>query len=94
MNTLQQLLMKPSDPVSKENVVGPVYKINCGECEATYVGETERSLKSRFNEHRTPSSTTSEIAKHIHVEQPEHYVELENTEILITESRWFKRGVK
>ena len=64
-NVLRQLLVKPKDPVDKENVVGPVYKIKCEECEARYVGETERSLKSRFNEHRRPSSTTSEVAKHI-----------------------------
>ena len=43
-NTLRQLLVKPKDPVSKENVVGPVYKIKCEKCEAMYVGETERSL--------------------------------------------------
>ena len=49
-NTLQQLLVKPKDPVNKENMVGPLYKIKCEECEATYVRETERSLKSRFNE--------------------------------------------
>ena len=49
---------------------------------------------SRFNEDRRPSSVTSELSKHIHLEQPEHSVELENTEILTTESRWFERGVK
>ena len=60
-NMLRQLLVKLKDPVSKENVVGPVYKIKCEECEVTYIGEMERSLKSRFNEHRRPSSTTSEV---------------------------------
>ena len=74
--------------------MGPVYKIKCEECEATYVGETERSLKSRFNEHRRPRSTTSMGSKHIHTDQLEHTVELDNTEILTTESRWFERGVK
>ena len=43
-NTLPQLLVKPKDPVSKENMEGPVYKIKCEECEAMYVGEMERSL--------------------------------------------------
>ena len=71
--------------------VGPVYKIKCEECEAMYIGETERSLKARFSEHRRPSSTTSEVAKHVHTDQPEHTVELDNTEILTTESRWFER---
>ena len=75
-NTLRQLLVKPKDPVSKENVVGPVHtKIKREKCEATYVGETERSLKLRFNEHRRPSSTTSEVSKHIHIEHPEHSVD-------------------
>ena len=58
-NTLHQLLVHPKDPVGKDKVVGPVYKISCEECEVTYVGETERSLKARFGEHRRPSSTTS-----------------------------------
>ena len=71
-----------------------MYKIKCEECEATYIGETERTLKSRFNEHRRPSYTRSEVAKHIHMDQPEHTVELDNTEILTTEPRWFERGVK
>ena len=93
-STLRQLWVKPKDPVNKDNMVGPVYKVKCEDCEATYVGETERSLKSRFNEHLRPSSTTSEVSEHIHLEQPEHSVELENTEILTTESRWFERGVK
>ena len=39
-NTLRQLLVHPKDPVGKDKVVGPVYKISCEECDATYVGET------------------------------------------------------
>ena len=74
--------------------MGPVYEIKCEECEVTYLGETERSLKSRFNEHLRPSCTTSEVAKHIHMEQLGHTVALDNTEILTTESRWFESGVK
>ena len=94
MNTLRQLLVKPKDPLSKENVIGPVYKIKCEECDAVYVGETERSLKARFSEHRRPSLTTSEVSKHIQVDHPQHSVKLDNTEVLTTEPRWFERGVK
>ena len=61
-NTLQQLLVTLKDPMGKENVVGPVYKIKCEECDAVYVCETERSLKARFSEHQRPSSTTSEVS--------------------------------
>ena len=93
-NTLHQLLVKLKDPVSKGNVVGLVYKIKCEECDAVYVGETERTLKAMVSEHRRPSSTISEVSKHIHVDHPQHSVELENTEVLTTEPRWFERGVK
>ncbi len=51
-NTLKQLLVQPKDKILKERVVGPVYYIPCDTCEASYIGETERSLKSRFVEHR------------------------------------------
>ena len=86
--------MRPKDPIEKEKVVGPVYKITCEEYEASYVGETERSLKARFSEHRRPSSVNSEVSKHIHTDKPYHGVQLDKTEILAVEPKWFVRGVK
>ena len=94
MNTLRQLLVHLKDPVGKEKVVGPVYKISCEDCEATYVGETEHSLKAKFGEHRRQSSTTSEVSKHIHTDSPDHTITLENTKVLAMEHKWFERGVK
>ena len=91
-NTLRQLLVHPKDPAGKDKVVGPVYKISCEDCEATYVGETERSLKARFGKHRRPSSTISEVSRHIHSQH--HNIILENTKILLVEHKWFERGVK
>ncbi|KYN14843.1 hypothetical protein ALC57_12952, partial [Trachymyrmex cornetzi] len=44
---------------SKENVV---YKINCKNCDASYVGQTGRKLKTRINEHKNdinPRTLTS-----------------------------------
>ena len=93
-NTLRQLLVHPKDPVGKDKVVGPVYKISCEECDATYVGEMERSLKARFGEHRRPSSTTSEVSKHIRTDNPNHNITLENTKILSVEHKWFERGLE
>ena len=49
-------------------------------------------MKARFSEHRRPSSSNSEVAKHIHTEQPDHNAKMENTRILTTESRWVERG--
>ena len=85
--TLQQLLVKPKDPVGKENVVGPMYEIKYEEWDVVYVCEKERSLKARFSEHQWPSLTTSEVSKHVHVDHPQHSAELENSEVLTTEPR-------
>ena len=87
-NTLRQLLVRPKDPVAKERVVGPVYRIPCEQCDDSYVGETERSLKARHDEHRRPSSKSSEVSKHINVDFPGHSIDIGNTDILAVEPRW------
>ena len=60
---LQQLLVWPEDKVEKGKVVGPVYHITCDDCcsDASYVGETEISLKTQFLEHWKMSSVGSEV---------------------------------
>ena len=45
-------------------------------------------------EHRRPSSVSSEVSKHIHIDNPTHGVQLANTEALEVEPRWFERRVK
>ncbi|XP_072042908.1 uncharacterized protein [Amphiura filiformis] len=98
--TLRQLLVSPKDKTEKEDIAGPVYFIPCqgktlkGQCSESYIGETERSLKARFLEHRRPSSSSSEVSKHIHIESPGHQVDLEQVKILDREPKYFERGVK
>ena len=93
-NTLQQQLVHAKDPILKTRVTGPVYHIPCSSCEADYVGKTERSLKARFDEHRRPSSSTSEVSWHIHNGCKGHTVHMEEAKILTVEPKWFERGVK
>lgn len=99
VNTIRQSLCAPKDKTKKGDICGPIYHIECGgltgtDCKESYIGETERNLKTRFLEHRRPSSTTSEVAKHIHIESPGHKVDLEKVKILDREDNWFSRGVK
>ena len=56
--------------------------------------ETERSLKTRFLEQKRPSSTSSKVSNHIHIESPGHHIDLDEVKILDREPRWFERGVK
>ena len=100
-NTLRQLLCAPKDPAKNEDKTGVVYMINCeGEgkdtpCTSTYIGETARSLKARAAEHRRPSSTTSEVSQHLHLNgRPKHHVSLDKIKILDRDDDWLKRGIK
>ena len=63
-------------------------------CSESYIGETERSLRSRFLEHRRPSSIHSEVSSHINRDKPSHSVSLANAMILDREDDWFARGVR
>ena len=78
----------------KTSWVACVYHIPCEDCSASYVWETEHSFKARFMEHRRPSSSSSEVSRHIHVMEPGHSVDIMTAEILEVEPRWYERGVK
>ncbi|KAI8516840.1 hypothetical protein Bbelb_054210 [Branchiostoma belcheri] len=98
--TLRHILVAPKDKTPKEKKCGVIYHIPCqgknnrGPCQETYIGETERSLKARFQEHTRPSSASSEVSQHIHIESPGHHVSLDTVRILDTEQDYFLRGVK
>ncbi len=64
-NILRQLLVSPKDKMKKERVIGPVYQISCEKCPATCIGETERSVKQRFLEHRRSSSASSKVSRQV-----------------------------
>ena len=89
-NTLCQQLARPKDPVPKERVLGPIYHVSCEDCGKDYIGETERSFKARFDEHKRPSSVNSEVSRHIYQENPGHSVSLTGSRIL----RWNKECSK
>ena len=81
-----------------KEVCGSVYKIVCGggggeECNETYIGETERSNKVRFLEHRRPSFTSSEVSTYINKDKPEHDA-IDEARILDRDPGWCIRAPK
>ena len=81
--------MQLKDKVTKERVVCPVYHISCDNCDDSYIGETGRSQKSRFMEHRKSSSVNSEVSNHVNCDQPDHSISFDNVKILVVEPMWF-----
>ena len=87
-STIRKLLVAPKDKDKPEDKCGVVYHLTCKDCNAQYVGETERALKKRLAEHKRDSSPVGE-----HVFAQKHHLE-DKVTILDRESRWFERGVK
>ena len=52
MNSLRSLLVRPKDKRPLLNTSDCVYRIPCGGCKASYVGETSRHLNDRLKEHQ------------------------------------------
>ena len=46
------MLVHPKDKVDLMKKAGVVYQVPCKNCTSTYIGETERCLGTRINEHR------------------------------------------
>ena len=54
---LKQCLPSPKSHVLSDLTANVIYKITCSSCTRSYVGKTERYLKTRLKEHkRHPSS--------------------------------------
>ena len=51
-NHFQRLLTNVKDKDKPEDRQGAVYKIKCCDCQATYMGETDRDLSSWLTEHK------------------------------------------
>jgi len=51
VNKLRSIIKAHKDPLPNLCEKNMVYKLNCNNCETTYVGQTKRQLKTRIAEH-------------------------------------------
>jgi len=93
VNKLRNIIKAYKDPLPnlcKKNVA---HKLNCNNCEATYVGQTKRQLKTRIAEHRNHIKrnmpTHSVIIDHRIIS--DHDFDWDNVEILDVERNFNKR---
>jgi len=60
-NSLSIFIKTGKDKIEISNRTGVVYKINCKNCDASYVGQTKRRLTTRIKEHRNDINKRSGI---------------------------------
>ena len=96
-HTLSSLLPKPKDVINFEQKRGLVYQTSCRDCNAVYVGETRRSVRTRKREHadavKTFNTKKSALSQHVMDFDHTRRIDWDNVKILKSESHAYRRRV-
>jgi len=80
------------DRIERSSRYNVVYKIDCNDCEVSYVGQTKRRLTTRIREHRNDINKKSGIPSVISTHRlQDHDFDWNNIHILDNEPSWYKR---
>ena len=82
MPSLGDIFGKPKDKQKITEVKGIVYKFECPDCSFTYVGESKRSWKSLWAEHKPGVRPEIKSAIKDHTESTGHNASINNATIL------------
>ena len=82
------------DPIEPKAYKG-FYSIPCS-CDMLYIGETDRSMETRFKEHSTDlrhnRHKKSALPEHTHITR--HHICLENAKVIAREDNLLKRKIR
>ena len=89
-------LFKFKDSYELDYANNVVYRINCPDCSSFYVGETNRRLIDRFNEHLMSSFGGQKGIFHLHCTTENHCLPDFNAQCTVigSESHWFRRKIR
>lgn len=92
-NSLKGLYNNLKTPIEKEKNTHVVYKVNCNDCEGTYIGQTKQYLENRMKEHISSikGKNNNKTALKKHVIDKGHTFNFEEVEILNKEVKLKKR---
>ena len=81
-NTLRSMLVKPKDKSLLSDKCGVIYQVSCSAngCDDFYIGETARSMGTRFKDHTGRDRESAVLA---HVRNTGHSISLEDVNILV-----------
>ena len=97
-NTIRSILVQPKNKITLDDKAGVVNRIQCGDCPAFYVGESDGCLGKRVKEHSYQGSKSAfeEHCQHRHHSMtPSGKVKIRDSQVKVLhqEPNWFKRGV-
>ena len=92
-NKLNRIIKGGKDRIEPLQQTGVVYKLNCQNCEASYVGQTKRKLTTRIKEHKADIKKEQENMSVVstHRISNNHDFQWENVEILDIEQNYHRR---
>lgn len=91
-NNLSNIIRRGKDRQEKNEQTNIVYRIDCKDCNASYVGESKRTLGTRVKEHiANMKKENKKFVINEHTKNCKHKFDFENTRILDRESNWRKR---
>ena len=92
ITTLPHLLTNVKDKDEPNNRQGAIYKIECSDCQASYIGETGRNLNTRLTEHKR-ATRNGDVNNHIseHHRQTNHRIDWDSAKCLTYSTNYFQR---
>jgi len=90
--TLRHLLTNVKDGEEANNRQGAVYKIQCSDSQASYIGETGRNLNTRLTEHKR-ATRSGDANNHIalHHQLTNHNIDWDTAQCLTYSTNYFQR---
>jgi hypothetical protein len=91
---LRQLLSTHKD--KRPSTTSGIYRLPCGNCTATYIGQTGRNIGQRMKEHERDirnNKDTSAVAQHIN-DNRSHLMDFSKAELIHKEPHYFARIFK
>ena len=92
ITTLRHLLTNVKEKDEPYNRHGAVYKINCSDCQASYIGDTGRNLKTRLTEHKR-ATRNGDVNNHIaeHHRLTNHTIDRNSAQCITYSTHFFQR---
>ena len=80
--TLRRIFSHPKDRIPDDDKSSIVYKVNCCDCDASYIGETGRPLETRMSEDCRAVEKMDFSTSALHVWEHDHHIDWTSTCVL------------